>query len=400
VVAGRQTFYWLASLVLVVVILHFGRVVLVPFVVALLLTFVLVPAVTRLERLKIGRGVSVLVIMSVGLAASFALCWMVEQRVAEIAAKWPEYRISLRAKSKTFIAWSDRFAQYQEEIRETFTGGTDGRALPGASGILLDPKNVTPSSSAPIPVTLAPNRPSFLAALSSYGGGLVTPLASAFLVAAMLAFMLLRWELVWDRMLLLMGASRSALLDHALKEATQRVSKLLIAQCVINGCFSLAAGLGLWVIWAFGGHASLPTAIAAGLLCGILRFVPFIGIWIGAGIPLLYTFAAYPSNAVFLAALAMFVLLEIVTANIVEPSRLGERAGVSPPGVLISTIFWTWLWGPVGLLLAMPLTVLLVVMGKQIPALRPIYILFADRHEMGLSQLMRQPSRPPREEKE
>jgi predicted PurR-regulated permease PerM len=207
------------------------------------------------------------------------------------------------------------------------------------------------------------------------------------LVYAMLAFMLLRWELVRDRLLLLMGASRSAAMRRTIEEATDRVSRVLVTQCVINGCFGALAALGIWTVHGvFGGHASVATAVAAGLLCGILRFIPLIGIWIGAGLPLLMTFAAYPGNAPSVALLGVFVLLELVTVQVVEPRYLGAQAGVSPPGILISTVFWTWLWGAAGLLLSTPLTVLLVVMGKHIPALRQVHILLADRHEPALAR--------------
>jgi len=384
--AARQTFYGLSSLVLAVVILHFGRVVLMPFVLAVLLTFVLVPVVTRLERLGIGRLAAVMIILSLGLATTLSLGWMVEQRIAGIAFRWPEYQQSLREKSRALLEWSDRLEKHQNEIRETFGGGLDGRTATNAPGDEFGPRTSRPSS-APIPVRVVPEKHSPLAALSNYGAGVITPLASALLVATMLAFMLLRWELVRDRVLLLIGASPPGVVDRTVKEAANRVSRVLIAQCAINGCFAAMTALGLWIIhWTLGGHASLPIAIAAGILCGLLRFVPYVGVWIGAGLPLLHALAAYSSNAVFYAALGMFVVLEILTAQIAEPRWLGAKAGISPPGILISTVFWTWIWGPAGLLLATPLTVLLVVMGKHIPALRHVYILLADRHAMGLSR--------------
>jgi predicted PurR-regulated permease PerM len=325
--------------------------------------------------------------MSIGLATTFSLGLMVEKRIAEIASRWPEYKQSIRAKSGALMEWSDRLEKYQNEIRETFSGGVDRRTVTNAPGEEFDTRRTSQPSPAPIPVRIVPEEHSLLAALSNYGEGMIAPLVSALLVAAMLAFMLLHWEIVRDRMLLLMGASRPAVVDRAIEEAANRVSRVLIAQCSINGCFGAMTALGLWIIHlTLGGHSSLPMAIAAGILCGILRFVPYVGVWIGAGIFLLYTLAVYSSNVVFFAALAMFVILEIVTAQIAEPRWLGAQAGISPPGILISTVFWTWIWGPVGLLLATPLTVLLVVMAKHIPARRYVYILLADRHELGLSR--------------
>ena len=385
--AARETFYRLSSLVLVVVILHFGRVVLMPFVLAVLLTFVLVPAVARLERLRIGRLAAVMITMSLGLATTCSLGWMVEQRIADMASRWPEYKQSLRAKSSAMLECSDRLEKYQNEIRETFSGGVDRSTATSAPSEEIAPRSTSQPSSAPIPVRIVPEAHSPLTTLTNYGEGAIAPLTSALLVAAMLAFMLLRWELVRDRALLLMGASQPMVVDRTIAEAASRVSKVLIAQCSINGCFAAMAAFGIWIIQlTLGGHASLPIAVAAGILCGILRFVPYVGIWIGTGIALVYTLAAYPSNVVFFAALGMFVVLEIVIAQIVEPRWLGAKAGISPPAILLSTVFWTWIWGPMGLLLATPLTVLLVVMGKYIPAFRQVYILLADRHELPNSQ--------------
>ncbi|HUO07011.1 MAG TPA: AI-2E family transporter [Phycisphaerae bacterium] len=378
----RNTFYRLASLVLIVVILHFGRVVLVPFVLALLLTFVLVPAVTRLERLKIGRIASVLIVISLGLAATVSVGCMVEQSAAKIASRWPEYSSSIRAKSTALIEWSDRFERYQKEIRETFTGATTSGRIPStASGSQLQPRDAPEPAPFAVPVRIVPEDHSIWGALSTYSEELIGPFASALLVVAMLSFMLLRWEIVRERVLLLLAASRSPAINSTLEEATRRVSKVLIAQCAINGCFGLLSAIGMWIIdMSLGGRGSVTTALTAGFLCGILRFIPYVGVLIGAGLPLLLTFASYPGNLVFFVTLGMFVVLEILTSQFIEPRWLGARAGISPPGILISTVFWTWLWGPIGLLLSTPLTVLLVVMGKHIAALKSVYILLADRH--------------------
>ena len=178
------------------------------------------------------------------------------------------------------------------------------------------------------------------------------------------------------RMAILVGDRQNRFARESVSEATALISRCLFTQSLINLCFGATAAFGLWLIHiTVGGHAIVTTTVLAGFLCGIFRYIPYIGVWIGASLPLLFTFAAYPSNAPFFLTLAMFLLLELGTAQIIEPRWLGATAGISPIGVLISVVFWTWLWGPVGLLLSTPLTLVLVLIGKHTPSLRPLYIL-------------------------
>jgi len=161
-VAERRTCYWLSSLVLVIVILHFGRVVLMPFVLAVLLTLVLVPAATWLQRRRTGRLAAVIIIMSIGLATTLSLGWMVEQRMADIASRWAEYKQSIRAKSSALVEWSDQLEKYQNEIRETLSGGVASGTPTNAPGEEFDPRRASQPSSAPIPVRIVPEKHSLL----------------------------------------------------------------------------------------------------------------------------------------------------------------------------------------------------------------------------------------------
>jgi methylmalonyl-CoA mutase cobalamin-binding subunit len=167
----------------------------------------------------------------------------------------------------------------------------------------------------------------------------------------------------------------------ALDDAATRISRFLIAQALINFCYGALVASGLWIIdlTLGGGRNGLATALLAGVLCGVLRFVPYVGPWIGAALPLGLAFAAFPGNSVFLVTLAMFVGIELVVSQAVEPHLIGSSTGISPVSVLVATVFWTWLWGPIGLLLSTPITVLLVVMGKYVPQLEVLDVLLGDK---------------------
>jgi hypothetical protein len=167
---------------------------------------------------------------------------------------------------------------------------------------------------------------------------------------------------------------------QAFDDAASRISRFLTAQSLINISYGGVIAVGLWLIdiTMGGGQGGFRTALLAGLICAVMRYIPYIGPWLGAAVPLALAFAAFPGNGVFFVTLAMFVGMEIFVSQAVEPHVLGSSTGVSPMAVLVSAVFWTWLWGPIGLLLSTPLTVLLVVMGKYVPQLAMLDVLLGD----------------------
>ncbi|HUO07965.1 MAG TPA: AI-2E family transporter [Phycisphaerae bacterium] len=397
-------FFRLASPVLIICILYFGKAVLEPFAMAFLLTFALVPAVTWLERLRLRRLVSVLVVIVCGLLLTCSVGWIVKREVVKVAAQWPEFRLSVRGKVHDFKQWTDSLEGLRTEITDAFSDESSAGNGPSSDAptheSTLSPNSTPPAGTMkdkepPISVRISPEPTSVVGSAGLYIQALMIPLAAALLVVVMLIFMLLRWEDLRDRAISIIGASRNQVARDTIREAAKRVSRFLVAQSVINICFGATAAVGLWVIHlTVGGRASVAAAITAGLVCGVLRFIPYVGVWIGACVPLAFTFAAYPNNAVFLVTLAMFLLLEAIFAQVIEPRWLGASVGISPTGIMMSTVFWTWLWGPMGLLLATPLTVSLVVMGKHIPRFRYLYVLLADRRDLDSLP----PSSPPKVE--
>jgi hypothetical protein len=214
-----------------------------------------------------------------------------------------------------------------------------------------------------------------------YLGAVVGPVVTAGIVIVFVIFILLRREDLRERMIQLLGEGHLSTTTEAMDEAATRVSRFLGAQSLINLSFGAVVALGIWTIDQFlgGSRNGLMTALMAGTLCAALRFVPYVGVWIAAALPLSIAFAAFPGNSVFFATLAMFVGLEIVSGQFIEPRLLGSSTGLSPIAVLAAALFWSWLWGPIGLLLSTPLTVLLVLMGKYVPQMEFLDVLLGEK---------------------
>ena len=218
----------------------------------------------------------------------------------------------------------------------------------------------------PVAVVLEP--PSILAHLPS----LLQALASAGVVTVLVIFMLLERLELRDRLILLIGYRRMTATTRALDEAGARIARYLLMQSVINGSFGVALGLGLFLI-------GVPYAVVWGALAAALRFIPYIGAFVAALLPLAVSLAVFPGWLQPALVVGLFLLLELATSMVMEPWLYGQSAGVSQVALLIAVIFWSWFWGPVGLLLATPLTVCLIVLGKHLPALGFIVVLMGDR---------------------
>jgi hypothetical protein len=191
-------------------------------------------------------------------------------------------------------------------------------------------------------------------------------------VTVLMIFMLLERRELRDRVILLIGYRRMTATTRALDEAGERISRYLLMQSIINGSFGVAVGLGLFLI-------GVPYAVIWGSLAAALRFIPYLGAFVAALLPLALSLAVFPGWLQPALVVGLFVVLELVTSMVMEPWLYGQSAGVSQVALLIAVIFWSWLWGPVGLLLATPLTVCLIVLGKHLPALGFIVVLMGDR---------------------
>ena len=223
----------------------------------------------------------------------------------------------------------------------------------------------------PLRVEVVDPRPQPLQVLQTIIGPLIEPLATGGIIIVVVIFMLLKREDLRDRFIRLVGIGDLHRTTAALQDAGRRVGQYLLMQLVVNVTYAVPIGIGLWII-------GVPNAPLWGLLALVLRFVPYIGPVIASIFPLALALAVDPGWTMVLWTAALFVVLELVSNNVVEPWLYGSRTGLSPLAIIMAAIFWTWLWGPLGLLLSTPLTVCLVVLGRHVPQFEFLDVLFGN----------------------
>ena len=345
-----------AGCVLVVAVLYWAQAVLVPFALAILLTFVLTPPVTWLER-WIGRVPAVLLTVTLVFTVLGLAGWALTRQMQNLAGDLPGYRANIRAK----IA----------DVRGAGKGGTVEQLQDTIEDLKGDlGASTPPTGTASRPVVVTPDT----AAGSGFSwlGPIVGPLGTAGLVIALVMFMLLERRDLRDRLIGLFGQGRLAITTKAFDEAGSRVSRQLLMQSLVNLVYGIGVAIGLYVL-------GVPYAFVWAALGAVLRFIPYVGPVLGAGAPIVVSLAALEGWMGPLMVVGLFVCLELFTNLVLETVLYAGAAGVSQVALLVSVAFWTWLWGPLGLLLATPLTVCLVVLGKHVPGLEFLGTLMADR---------------------
>ena len=412
-------FFVLAAICIVVAALYFAQDVLIPFALAMLLTFLLTPLVQRLERWRLPRAPAVLIAVSVVFGALVVLGYVVSKQVFDLANNLDQYKENIVAKVQAvrpgkgglFEKLQRTATEVQEDLKRPESAATTqstqptdkpaeaiARELSARSGA---PRTVTEQSKSavhsaaggaraapttqwtkenPLPVGVVQPSPSPLQTLGGYMGVVLGPLGTAGIVIVFVIFMLLTREDMRNRLIRLVGYGQLTVTTQALDDAAQRITRYLTAQAIVNGTYGAAISIGLWIIGRTLGHADppFPSVVLWGLLCALLRFIPYIGPWIGAVFPIVLSLAVYKGFNVFIATVSLFVVIELLSNNFMEPLLYGSSTGMSTVAILVSAVFWTWLWGPIGLLLATPLTVCLVVLGKYVPPLQFLDILLGD----------------------
>lgn len=323
-------------------VLYLARDVLVPFALAILLSFLLAPAVRGLERWKLGRVVSTLIVVLLGFSLIGAIGYVAGLQAVSLTAKLPEYRANITAK-----------------IREIQRPGK-GKLAQAHKAIKELEKQADPTPQAPMPVTQTPTSP--YAQLADMVAPFAKPFGMALAVIVFTILMLLHRESMREKLIGLIGPRRINVTTQALDEASYRVSRYLFMQLVVNSCFGIPFGIALHLI-------GIPNAMLWGLLATLLRFIPYAGVWIAVSMPVVLAFAVSDGWSEVGWVIGVFLTLELVLVNFVEPLVYGRSAGLSPIAIILAALFWTLLWGPVGLLLATPLTVCVAVMGRYIPEL-------------------------------
>jgi len=372
-------FIVLASVFLVVAGLYFGREVFIPLALAILLSFLLTPPVRWLERLSVPRVVATIVVFAIAVGVIGAIGYIVWKQFVVIVNELPRYEGELKNKFHALGSHGGIFRRLARELSNVGASSSAPQNLPGAvpegaPGTL--PGGATPAR--PIPVTIVEQNTT-AQLLRRYATTILDPLATAGLVLVFVIFMLYNREDLRDRLIRLVGHGRVNVTTQAVDEAATRISRYLSALAIVNSCYALITAAVLWVIGHYlGGGQGLPKVLVLGILVGLFRFVPYVGVWIGASFPLLLSFALFPGYSAFFATLGLFIVLEIVISQFIEPVWYGASTGMSALAVLVAAVFWTWLWGPIGLLLSTPLTVCLVVIGKHVPQLQFLDIMLGD----------------------
>ncbi len=375
--ASTQT--TLLVIALVVATLYLGSEILVPIALAVLLTFVLAPIVSRLERLRLGRVPSVLAVVVLVFAGIAGFGTVVGGQIADLAENLPAYQRNLHAKldalrsSAASAGGGGLVHQATEAFRDLKQGleQVTGDAPPAAQA----PANAVPAPGAarePVPVRIEQSGTDALTIIGDVLGPAMAPIATAGMVLVFTIFMLLQREDLRDRLIRLVGSGDLSRTTEAMNDAGERVSRYLLMQCVVNVTYGLPIGVGLWLL-------GVPNPLLWGLLATVLRFIPFLGPVIAAAFPIMLSFAVDAGWTLPLLCVALFVGVELFSNNVVEPWLYGSATGLSSLAIIVAAVFWTMLWGPVGLLLATPLTVCLVVLGRHVPQLHFLEVMLGDR---------------------
>ena len=385
----------LGTVILVVIALYFGRPVLMPLALAVLLSFLLSPVAEWLHRLGVGRKTSVVFLVILAFLVFGAGAYGIGSQLSALAYQLPAYKDNIREKvlalreagkdspierlQETVREIQGELKKSEKETNRTARAEAEtGAAAPAAAG--EDEEAEGEEEVEPVPVVV---RGGTGWELPTALGPLLELLATLALVIVLVIFMLLRRQELRNRFIILCGYSRVPTTTQALDEAGERISRYLLMQTTINSMFGVAVGIGLYFI-------GVPYALLWAFLAGALRFIPYVGPWLGAALPVLMSLAVFPGWVPPLLVIGLILVLELTTNMILEPLLYGQTAGVSEVALLVAVAFWTWVWGPIGLALATPLTVCLVVLGKYVPGLSVIQTLLGDEPIMKPQQVFYQ----------
>jgi predicted PurR-regulated permease PerM len=350
-------FVTFASFVLVVVVLRLAADVLIPVALATLLAFLLSPMVVWFTR----RGVPKILAISATVTVVFALLgglgWVVITQAVNLAERLPDYEENIRAKIERV-----RNPQTPEALSRT-TAMVEKLQKEMEAPTPKDTEDDDKDKRPPLSVRIEEPERSPLALARGLAGPILGPLAIAGIVIVLVVAMLFQRDDLRDRFIKIVSAGQLNLTTRALDDAARRVTRYLLMQLVVNATYGIPVGIALALI-------GVPNALLWGVLATLLRFIPFLGPWVAAAFPVALTLAVDPGWTMVLSTLAVFVFMEVVSNNLIEVKLYGASTGISNLALLVAAVFWTWLWGPAGLILSTPLTVCLLVLGRHAPGLK------------------------------
>ncbi len=363
---------WLVGIIL---IFYFARAVLIPLALALTLNFLLTPLVTGLQRLQLRRVLAVAVAMLIFTAAVGGMGWIVAEQLLQVASDLPRYRQNIHDKIEALHLPPEsalgRAAESVKEIDMDFSEPTSARSLevrppgtPAPSGLPLRAQTAVPVQIFTPPST----------GLRYIGGvlmPLLQPLGTAGMVLIFTVFILVKQEDLRDRFLRLAGVAQMHAMTLALDDAARRISRYLVMQFVVNACYGICFGIGVYFI-------GIPNAVLWGVIAGLFRIVPYAGALAASLFPFVLAVAIFHGWGAPLLVVLLFAVLDLVASNLVEPWLYGAHTGISSLALLVMTVFWTLLWGWAGLVLAIPLTVCAIVLGRYVPRMSFLHVLLGD----------------------
>ncbi|MEA2909649.1 MAG: hypothetical protein QOJ15_1730 [Bradyrhizobium sp.] len=367
--------------------LYFGREIFVPIALAILLSFVLAPLVGLLQRGRIPRGFAVVSVVVLAFMIIFGLGTLIANQLTQLAGDLPVYQSTMREKIKSVRGATassgtlERAADMLQELSRELDKPKEDKSFRGSFDRLGSVN--TAGSMTPVPVEVRQPDPGALENLRTLIAPLLNPLATTGIIIIFVIFILIQREDLRNRLIRLAGSHDLQRTTAALDDAATRLSRLFLAQLMINATFGVIIGVGLSFI-------GVPSAILWGILAGVLRFVPYIGSAISAAFPLALAVAVDPGWSMLAWTLALFLGVGPVVSQVIEPLAYGQSTGLSPVAIVVSATFWTALWGPIGLVLATPLTVCLVVLGRHVERLEFLDVIFGDRPALSPSEMFYQ----------
>ncbi len=347
--------------------IYFGRPVLMPLALAVLMSFALAPLVGLLKRWHLGNVIPVLVSVLLAIVVLTSLGTFMGAQLAKLASELPGYQTNLSNKIQSVVGGAVnnntvvRLNRTVENLAEQITGGSKAEE----AAIAADEVK-------PIPVIIRRTSVAPWSMAQTVLGPLLAPLGLIVLVLVFVGFILLQKDDLRDRIVRLAGSRDMQRTTVALDEAATRLSRYLFLQTAVNLCFGLVIGVGLWLI-------GIPNAGLWGLMSGLMRFVPYVGVPLASLFPLALAMAVDPGWAMLFQTVALFLVVDAVTGQGIEPFLYGRSMGLSAVAVVVAAVFWTWLWGPVGLLLSTPLTMCFVVFSRHVESLKFLDVMLGDR---------------------
>jgi predicted PurR-regulated permease PerM len=357
----------------IVSVLYFGREIFVPLALAVLLSFALTPLVQFLRRCHVPRLGAVTIVVLVAFLVIFGIGALIAQEVKQLAENLPQYQMTIGKKIESLRGAAPgvvgKITNALENLRREISKPT----APAESSAVPSPQNRSESGATPksLPVEIRQPPATPLEIIRNVLGPILAPLAKTGVVIVFAIFILLYRQDLRDRLIRLAGSRDLRRTTAAMDDAADRLSRYLLTQTAINTCFGAVIGTGLWLI-------GIPNPVLWAVFGALMRFVPYIGAFIAAAFPAALAIAVDPGWSMLIWTVALFVIIEPIMGQVVEPWLYGRNTGLSPVAVIVAATFWTWLWGPIGLLLSTPVTVCLVVLGRHVEHLAFLEVILGD----------------------